>query len=202
LPEASLAAFYQDIRTQLARNAGLPLVEIAEGQLVGELGRSQWMVDDLADAFRVATACDPHCVLLTPRHAASTKEERLLRLMGLTDRRSGDAAAQLAPAPAARLRFELHDQVANNLAYDKTPLTLKLTWSAGPGGEKSASLEGTTGQWDALRAKALDWVRAGEGDLATGPKTNDEQAARRMASGVGKSRALRTLAWSPRGDFA
>jgi len=177
----SLATFCRDIRPQLARNAGLPLVEIAAGQLFSDLGRSQWMVDDLVDAIRVETGCDRHCVLLTPRHAASTKEERLLRLMGLTDRRWDDASARLAPAPNFRLECELHEQVTDGLAYDKTPLTLKLAWRTGTGGGNSTSLQGLAGQWDALRAKAMEWVRKGRGGLPAAPTADSEDAARQMA---------------------
>lgn len=182
LPANALDAFWRDVRRGIAPSAGLPLVEIADGRLVSELNRGQWMVDDLADALRAETAADRRCTLLIARQPASTKEERLLRLMGLSARKAGDAAAGLAPAPRARLTFDLDEPIALGPAAEKTPLTLKLTWSAGAAKAVNWSGHGAAGQWDALRGKAIAWVRGRRAELGGGATAaDDEQSARQMA---------------------
>ena len=182
LPEKTLESFWRDIRKGIADGAGLPLVEIADGRLISELSRGQWMVDDLADVLRAQTAADQRCVLLVPRRPASTKEERLLRLMGLSARKAGDAAAELAPVPDARLTFDLEEQIAEGLAVEKTPLVLKLIWSAGAAKAVSWSAQGAIGQWDGLRANTAAWVRGRRAELSgRAPAADGEQSARQMA---------------------
>jgi hypothetical protein len=73
-------------------------VEIADIRLTSPLPRLQWMADDLGDTLRASLA-RPGVALLRPRHPASTKEERLLRVMGLSSPAGTDAAAGLACSP-------------------------------------------------------------------------------------------------------
>ena len=178
----SLDAFWQDIRKSIANAAGRPLVEIADGRLVSELNRAQWMVDDLADAMRADVACDRQCMLLVPRQPISTKEERLLRLMGLSICKTGDAAAAIAPTPNARLTFVLEEKIVDGKPLDRMPLALTLAWSAGNAKPDTWSGQAVAGQWDSLRAKAIAWLGTRRASLSgVAPAADAESAAKAMA---------------------
>ncbi len=88
--EARLSQFWQAVRRNASRAKDLPLVEVPETQLISSLPRLQWMADDLADSLRAVASASRHANLLTSRHPASTREERLLRVMGLAVAKSHD----------------------------------------------------------------------------------------------------------------
>jgi len=160
---------FNQVARELLERKGRPLVEVS-GRLEGQTTRLGWMVDDLADAARGSISINRGVGLLLPRQPFNTKEERLLRVMGLTAAKEGDAAAGLCVTPDARFTFELADSVQTGVTLEQTPIELKLTLSPHAGDEQTVRLKGTVGQWDATRAEAVKWLSAQLGKLAVRPR--------------------------------
>ena len=114
----------------------------------------------------------------------ATKEERLLRVMGLADARQGDPLAGLSPVPQVRFSFELTDSARPGVSFDKTPIRLKLSFRRGDEKAIEGQIDGEVGQWDACRERALDWLgrqlAAGGGNPAATPQ-DDLQRAKQLA---------------------
>lgn len=153
---AGLDRFWADVARNVARNARLPVVEVSDGKLVSKLTRLGWMLDDMTDSLRAAVGVENGVVLLVPRCPSSTKEERLLRVMGLSLAKGGDAAAGLAPAPQARVSIELTEAVKENQAFDATEIQAKITFANGSAG--SSTFKGTVGKYEDMKAEALKWA--------------------------------------------
>ncbi len=191
-PEARLSQFWQTVRRNAARAKDLPLVEVPETQLVSSLPRLQWMADDLADSLRAVASASRQANLLTFRRPTSTREERLLRVMGLAVAKSGDSVASLAPAPDMRLASELKEEQATGVSFGKTPVAIRLQWQAQGEERATHELKGTVGEYEELRKQALLWfqsrlagghhvpmVVAGRGKES--PPADEEEQARQQA---------------------
>ncbi len=152
---ADLEGFWTDISRNVQLNLAVPLVEVADAKLTSPLSRLRWVSDDLTDALRSAVGLEQGVLLLRPRLPSCTKEERLLRAMGLSAPRSGDVAAGLQPVPSAWVQAELIEEPAGG-TFETTPITIRLSWQ----GETAASetLQGTVEQYDAMRLKAASWL--------------------------------------------
>jgi hypothetical protein len=146
----------------LSRNAQASrhqrLVEIPDGRLVSRLTRLQWLVDGLGDSLRASVAAQPGLTLLTPRRPASTKEERLLRVMGLASTNPGDPVAGLACAPDVRVRLELSEEIGQHLEYEKTPIVIKLSLLANGREVTEQTFRGLAAGYSALREQAVAWL--------------------------------------------
>ena len=188
-----LDGFWADIGRNLKRNLNRPVVEVADGRLKSKLTRLQWLVDELTDALRSRVGAENGVVLLTPRHPLSTKEERLLRVMGLSVAKPGDKAAGLAPTPDMRLSAELIEAVSSKVSFRKTPVAVKLTLRAGGKTVASESFAGTVGTFAKIRGEASKWF---VGQLGKSTKTSvpaeAENLARKLA--VEELSALHRLA--------
>ena len=177
-----LQPFAESIISGVVRIKDKPLLEIS-GKLAGGLARLAWMVDDLTDAAGAKVAAGDKVVWLVPRQPLVTKEERLLRAMGLAEANKGDAVAGLSPVPQMRLTFELTDSAKTGVTFEKTPISLKLSLGRGPDKPVATQIEGEAGQWEECRDKALVWL---EGQLTSKPlsaeqKGDQEERARQMS---------------------
>ncbi len=193
-PDGRLEQFWQAVRQKASRAKGLPLVEVSETQLVNSLPRLQWMADDLTDTLRAVVAASPRASLLTPRHPSSTREERLLRVMGLAAAKPGDPVADLAAASDARVAAEVREEQATGIPFGKTPVAVRLRWQ-GPAGEPAAQeFKGTVGQYEeaAEAGRGMDRVAAGRGRQGreaagrrrpTGPRAGQGGTGRRRSDG-------------------
>ena len=188
-----LAPFWRQTQQDIAADAGRPLVEVT-GQLPGKLTRLQWMVDDLADAVRATVGIDRHLRLLVPRQPSNTKEERLLRVMGLSADR-GNEACGLHAAPDARLSFELIDSAKAGVELDKSPITVKLSLANGPGQPITAAFDSTVGQWEACRAETLKWVSAELPKLGKGPAGSQPDLDRTLAAKMAQEELNAVSQW-------
>ena len=175
-------AFATSIATAAARTGDKPLLEIS-GKLNGGLLRLAWMVEDLSEFAGAKVDASLKAAYLVPRQPMDTKEERLLRVMGLADARKGDAVAGLSPLPQIRLSFELTDSAQTGVVFEKTPITLKLSLRRGQEKPVQTQLAGDVGHWEDCRGKAANWLL---GQLSSGAATapagdDDTQRASQMA---------------------
>ncbi len=176
-------AFAREIGVGVARMRGKPLLEVS-GEIASGTSRLAWMVDDLSEAAGARVAAEGKVVPLSPRRPIVTKEERLLRVMGLANAREGDAAAGLSPTPEMRLSFELRDSAKTGVSFEKTPICLTLSLRRGDQPASQTQIDGEVGQWESCRDKAIAWL-AGQlsaGGGATAPAANDdEERAKQLA---------------------
>ena len=156
--DARFEQFWQTVGRNASRDKGLPLVEVAETQLVGSTSRLQWMADDFGDTLRGVVAASRQAILLTPRHPGSTKEERLLRVMGLATAKTNDSVANLAPTPDARAAVEIKEEQATGISFDKTPVQIRLQWQRRGAKPVAREWKGTVGQYEDLRKQAMFWL--------------------------------------------
>jgi hypothetical protein len=140
------------------------------------------MVDELTDALRAGVGAEHGVVLLTPRHPLSTKEERLLRVMGLSIAKGDDKSAGLAPTPDMRLTTELIETVSNKSGFQKTPITVKLTLRAGGKAVASKSFSGTVRTFEKIQVQAGKWFAEQLGkSKKTSIPADTETMARKLA---------------------
>ncbi len=178
-----LDSFAAEICRNLNRNLNRPVVEVAAGRLTSKLTRLQWMVDELTDALSSCVGAEHGVVLLAPRHPLSTKEERLLRVMGLSAAKGNDKAAGLAPTSDIRLTTELVESVSGKVSFRKTPITVRLTLRAGDKVVVSKSLSGTVETSQKLRDEAKKWFAEQLGkSTKTSKPVNAEELARKLAA--------------------
>jgi len=152
-----LESFARDIHLGVARLRDKPLLETS-GRITGSMSRLAWMVDDLVEATNAKVAACNQAIPLVPRRPTVTKEERLLRIMGLGEARQGDAAAGLSPVPHVRFSFELTDSAQTGISFEKTPIALRLSLRRGDAQASQTQIDGSVGQWQACRDKAADWL--------------------------------------------
>ena len=179
-----LGLFVEGIVRGVARAHDKPLLEIS-GRLTGGLTRLAWMVDDLTDAAGARIAASDKVAWLVPRQPLVTKEERLLRVMGLGAAREGDAPAGLSPVPQMRLTFELEDSAKIGVAFEQTPITLKLAFQRGQSQPIQTQIDGLAGEWDACRDKATGWLSSQVAELdgaRAAPSADEESRARKLAA--------------------
>jgi hypothetical protein len=179
----NLAAFRADIARNLGRNLNRPVVEVSAGRLTSKLTRLQWKVDELTDALSSCVGAERGVVLLRPRQPLSTKEERLLRVMGLSDAKPRDRAAGLTPTSDMRLTTELIETVSSKLSFRKTPIKVKLTLRAGRKVVGSKLFSGTVGSSGEIRVAAVKWFVEQVGKSTKMPTgVNPEKMARKLAA--------------------
>ena len=179
-----LPALVRQITRGVARLRDKPLVEVS-GRLAGEMTRLAWMVDDLAEAAGTKISLADNAVWLVPRQPIATKEERLLRVMGLADARRGDPAAGLSPVPRIRFVFELTDSAKTGVAFEKTPIQLKLSFQREGTASSETQLDGQIDQWSACRDRAVAWFLEQLAQLRGKPLANpkdDTATARQLAA--------------------
>ncbi len=182
--EPRVEALVRDMRRSIARLHHKPLLEIS-GRLAGSLSRLAWMVDDLAEAAGARVLAGDEAALLVPRHPIATKEERLLRVMGLADAREQDGAAGLSPAPDFRFSFELDDSAKPGVAFENTPIRLKLSLRRADEPPAETHLDGEVGRWDDCRRRAVEWLGRQLAEIGGGEPIGemDHQArARQLAA--------------------
>jgi hypothetical protein len=183
LVEPKLQVFADSVLRGVARAQDKPLLEIS-GRLTGGLTRMAWMVDDLTDAAGARVVASDKAAWLVPRQPLVTKEERLLRVMGLGAAREGDAAAGLSPVPQMRLTFELEDSAKIGVAFDKTPISLKLSLQRGQDKPLEMNIDGLAGEWDVCRERAAAWLCSQMAALegpGTASSVDEESRARKLA---------------------
>ncbi len=112
--DGPMQALCAELPRELSQAMANRYVEIADVHLASSLRRLQWMADDLGDALRASLAV-PGVAVLSPRHPASTREERLLRVMGMATPNGHDASALLTCSPDFRLDVELAEAVGKDL---------------------------------------------------------------------------------------
>ncbi len=175
-----LQQFLREMRQQTENRAGVPTFEVRHIAMAGKLSRIQWMADDLTDAL--AAEHYNGLVLLVPRQPVHTKEERLLRLMGLSRPDNGDASAKFSAASDYQISGEMSEETKQGISFEQTPVTILLRLTGGRRDISSTKLTGTVGDYSQLRTKALDWAaealpKAG----GVSPKTLDESHAKELA---------------------
>ena len=143
--------------------------------------RLQWMGDDFCDFLRVRCDVRKDLVLLVPRQPLCTKEERLLRVMGLAVAPEGEKG--LSPAPDIRVKIELVDSAQTGVTFENTPIRIRLSVLGRQGEPTKEEFSGTVGGYDSCRQKAAAWL---DGKLpaaaATAPATDDVEEAKRLAA--------------------
>ena len=166
--------FGQKIQQGFAAVRGKPTVGIGQGRIKSSLTRLQWMADDVHDRMTAVVSLDRRVNLLEPRHPASTREERLLRVvMGLSAAKGDDPTAGLPPTCDCRARIELTESPAAGVSYENTPIELKLTWT-GAAGEKEWSGKAVVATYDGLQSEAATWLAAQVKDVPRGGAPADE----------------------------
>lgn len=179
--EAPLTGLWAAVPESLRQAQASRYVEIAEVQLTSSLGRLQWMADSIGDDLR-ASLVTPGVTLLRPRHPSSTKEERLLRIMGMASPIGKDAAAALTCSPDWHLDVELVEDVGNDMSYDKTPIKVNLTLQGRQGPPVTTSLSGMASQYIALSDQASAWLNKQLGPKQlTRTEEQDQEVSRQMA---------------------
>ena len=186
VPGASyrLQGLWSETLRTLQQTAGLPLVEISDGPLSGPSNRLQWIADDLADSLRAAVGTESGVALLVPRQPLSTKEERLLRMMGLSAAGKNDQAAGLATSPDFRISIELEESSKTGVPFDAVAFTLTLKGIRRDRTSVSHVVKGTVGKHGEARTAAMEWLTAQLKDLAharPADAAGDEEACRRLA---------------------
>ena len=179
----NMARFWRDVQRNITRNTSLLLVEVS-GKLTSKLTRLQWMVDDLGDAASARVALAPNAIPLVPRHPLNTKEERLLRVMGLSAAKAGDTAAGLRPTSDVRLLMELGETVKTGVSFAKTPIRLKLALQRAKAPAITTEIKSEAGKWETCRKEALAWIDTHVRGLSNGgltAKIDEEARARKMA---------------------
>ncbi len=175
-----LKQFWQDMRRQLETNLSLPGLEVRRIRISSKLDRLQWMADDLTDAVTVAPR--EGLILLVPRQPIHTKEERLLRLMGLGNPGDGDKSAKLSAASDFQLSGELVEEVKVGMPFDQTPVKITLNISGGGKELARRQLAGTVGKYPEIRQQALAWATKELSRLARiQPQVLDESHAKALA---------------------
>lgn len=154
--EKLLAQFWRDLNRGIEARVGLPSLEVRDIALDSKTDRLQWLADDLTDAL----AAQPRegLVLLVPRQTVHTKEERLLRLMGLSSPADGDKSAGFAATSDYQLSGELIEEVKPDVPFDQTPIKLVLHLTTGDKQLTKKELSGTVGQYTELRRQAILWA--------------------------------------------
>lgn len=171
------------VQASLAADQDKQLVEVIS-DLPGGLERSRWLSDEAADVARQCVASAGEVSLLVPRRPMVTREERLLRLMGLSQARPGDAAAGLRVSPEIVVRTRVTEQTEVGATFSKTPITLSATVTTADAQTISKTWTGPAQQWDRLLASMKQWLdrelaRLGQGDPTQ--RIDDEKRARELA---------------------
>ncbi len=182
--EPKCRSFAEAIVRGVASRQDKPLLEIS-GKLTGGLTRLTWMVDDLTEAVAAKVAAGEKVVPLVPRHPLGTKEERLLRVMGLSQARKGDATAGLSPVPQMRLSFDLTDSAKTGVSFERTPISLTLSLRRGAGQPIRTRITGQVGLWEPCREKATSWVAAqlaAKAGTAPPAADDDDKRAKQLAA--------------------
>lgn len=176
--------FLKEMRASLDRLAGAKTVEVADGRLLSSGQRLQWVVDDLSEWLRAGAATRDGFVLLTPRRPLSTREERLLRMMGLSAPDANDAAAGLQASPDCRLTLELSEKAVAGLPFTATPIHLDLVWSCRGREPIRAALDSNAGRVEEIKALTTKWMLAqmAGGGAATSSSAEDAETCRRLAA--------------------
>lgn len=175
--ENALPKLWSDLPGNFRQATAVQYIEIADIRLHSSLRRLQWAADAVSDSLRASLA-RPGIVLLRWRHPMSTKEERLLRVMGLSSPRNGDKTAWLACSPAFRLDAELVEEVGKDLDYDKTPVKLNLSLQGREGPPLKQSFSGMASQYRALSDQSAEWLNK---QLAVGESAVDEPRDRQYS---------------------
>ncbi len=154
----SLQSLWSEIPRMLQQTNSFPLVEISDSHLSVTSSRLQWILDDLTDSLRAAVGAESGAVLLTPRQPLSTKEERLLRIMGLSNVGNNDPAAGLAASPNIRISVKLEEKSKSGVPFDAVAFTLTLKGSRRDGTKISHVLKGTVGKYQEIQIAAKEWL--------------------------------------------
>lgn len=183
LSDAQWERFWLAVGDNASHVKGLPLVEVADTQLQSATSRLQWMADDLVDTLRAAVAASRRAALLVPRRPISTREERLLRMMGLAAAKTQDSAARLAPTADARVAVEVTEEPGTGVAFEKTPIRIQLQWQRRDVEPASRRLDGTVGQYEDFRKQAVSWLneRLATGTANRTPPADEESGAQKQA---------------------
>jgi hypothetical protein len=184
-PAKALAAkapgFAAGLPEAIERAADKQLLEIS-GKLSGKLNRLSWMLDDFAEAAGAKVSTQDKIGWLVPRQPLVTKEERLLRVMGLAEAKPADAIAGLSPVPQMRLQFEVVDSAKVGVTFENTPLSLKLSLRLRDGTAVETAIEGTVGHWEECRSKGVSWLMEQLRDSsAKAANTDDDTLAAKLA---------------------
>jgi hypothetical protein len=154
----ALDAFWDELERRRDENLKKPTLDIVRFTLGGKEQRLQWMADELSDALTTG----PHfgVVVLVPRQAVNTKEERLLRVAGFTKPATGDATALLPAASDYQITGELNDSGKTGVVFQQTPIALSLTLGRGSERVASTTLSGIVGDFSTLQRQAEQWADA------------------------------------------
>lgn len=168
--QPKLGAFVGEIAARLEQTRGKKLVEVS-GRLGSKMERGQVLVDEAIEAVRARVALNSALVLLVPRQPLNTREERLLRVMGLSRPTSGDAAAGLCAAPDVPLQVVATEQTKPGLTFDDTPVELTLRL-----GDQAETFRATGGKFDECLKSAQDWLDIRLRGLTGGQADGDDTA--------------------------
>ncbi len=175
-----LEAFVSELRSALSIHLDTPSIEVTGVTLISRLERLQWMADDLVDSLSFGHY--PGFVLLTPRQPIHTKEERLLRVMGLSEAGDTDGVARLAATSDFQIAGELTEETEIGVSFDRTPVTLTLRVERAGRELASGKWSCKVGDYEKLRETAMNWAGKQLRQVVDAPEEAlDESHARLLA---------------------
>lgn len=152
----SLAEFWKTMQERVLACRNMPTLEIAGIDPGEELIRLEWLADDITDALDAAPWSG--VAVLRPRQAVHTKEERLLRMMGLSRPDEGDATAGFTASSDYQLLGRLADRSEPGTTFDQAPLVLTLRLAKGDTTVADTTIEGVASRPEALEQRAITWA--------------------------------------------
>ena len=165
-----VAAFADTIQSRLAEAPGKKLVEVV-GRLDSKLERGQPLVNDAVEAVRARVSLNRGLTLLIPRQPLNTREERLLRVMGLAKPADADATAGFCAAPDETVRVIVAEQLQAGLTFDDTPVRLTIE-AAG----RSKTFQSTGGTFVSGLKPAMAWLDEQLGTMGAAASAADDAA--------------------------
>ncbi len=166
-----LEAFLDTLSLQLQQIHQRIFIEVS-GRLVSRLERSQTLLDQATDFAQSRISLNPSLQLLVPRQPLNTREERLLRVLGLAQPSGGDAAAGLRATPDQTLEVVVTEKPDAGITYDDTPVELTLRIA-----QQSTTIHTTKNQFFAcLNSDAKQWLDDALASITGRAVTGDDTA--------------------------
>jgi len=179
-------------------------------KLPAELPHTRHLVPLLQSTLQAALDQSLHVRALTPRFPQCTREERLLRLAGLTDARharNGSQLIALKPTPDGRLTIEFAEKAIHG-PVDQFPITAAVVLRADAKIIYSRALKGKLGAFPAFRARIQKSVGEAAAALARHvgregpPRPIEVQEARARRQAQAELESVKHLTKVPSGELS
>jgi hypothetical protein len=187
---AALADFWKAVQSRVVACRNMPSLEIPRIDPGDDVIRLQWLANEITDGLDAAIW--PGVILLRPRQTVHAKEERLLRMMGLSRPEEGDATAGFMAASDYQLAGTLADGSEPGTDFEQAPVVLTLRLAKGDAALAETMIKGIASDPRAIKERAITWAaEAIAADAATKGALVDQKA-------VVRSLATRELAIAER----